>query len=164
MSLTVSLGAMAASLFLAAAPVSDAEPDYDALAERDAAIFVAAFDECDIEKLETLFTEDFEFYHDRSGQIADSRAEFLDDARRGCEARARGDNEHLRRELDEASVKIYPMEKYGAIQMGDHSFYRVNDDGSETLVGHAKFIHLWRFKDGEWRVAREYSYDHQNVN
>jgi hypothetical protein len=28
------------------------------------------------------------------------------------------------------------------------------------VVGEAKFIHLWRYKDGAWKVARVISYDH----
>jgi len=35
--------------------------------------------------------------------------------------------------------------------------------GGETLVGIARYSHLWRREDGVWRVARILSYDHRDV-
>ena len=34
-----------------------------------------------------------------------------------------------------------------------------NDDTQTVGVG--KFIHLWRYKDGAWKVTRVISYDHR---
>ncbi len=31
----------------------------------------------------------------------------------------------------------------------------------EIGVGEAKFITVWQFKNGEWKVARVISYDHE---
>jgi hypothetical protein len=30
-------------------------------------------------------------------------------------------------------------------------------------VGEAKFIHLWQFKNGDWKITRVISYDHHSL-
>lgn len=42
-------------------------PLYDELARMDSALFEAAFVTCDEDKFRAIFTEDAEFYHDRTG-------------------------------------------------------------------------------------------------
>jgi hypothetical protein len=31
------------------------------------------------------------------------------------------------------------------------------------VVGEAKFVQLWQYKDGAWKVSRVISYDHETV-
>src|SRR5262249_35485094 len=71
-----------------------------------------------------------------------------------------------RRELIKGSMQVYPINNYGAVQLGDHRFYvtenaRLADgQGKEVLSGVAKFIHVWKYENGEWRISRVFSYDH----
>ena len=37
---------------------------------------------------------------------------------------------------------------------------RGNDSKSLLTVGEGKFIHLWQYKDGAWKITRVISYDH----
>jgi hypothetical protein len=30
-------------------------------------------------------------------------------------------------------------------------------------VGEAKFVTLWHYKDGAWKISRAISFDHENV-
>ena len=59
----------------------------------------------------------------------------------------------LRRELIKGSMQVYPIKNYGAVQLGDHRFY-VTENGKEVLSGVAKFIHVWKYENGEWRISQ----------
>ncbi len=121
---------------------------YDELAGMDARLFDAAFVACDQAAFKALFTEDAEFYHDKAG------ASFGDAARtlKSC-PRANG----VTRTLVPGSLEVYPMQGYGAIQMGRHVFARAGEPGAEE----AKFVHLWKRGPDGWRLARVLSFDHQ---
>jgi len=121
---------------------------YDELAAMDRALFDAAFVNCDGAKFKSLFTEDAEFYHDRDGAMTGREATEL----RGCPR-----DEGVRRVLVEGSLEVYPIKDYGAIQIGRHTFTKAGEEGT----GIAKFVHLWRFSDGQWRLARVLSFDHR---
>jgi hypothetical protein len=66
----------------------------------------------------------------------------------------------LRREAVAGTVKVYPLNNYGALISGEHVFY-INETGKkEKLDGLAKFTQLWQFKNNEWKMSRVLSYDH----
>ncbi len=64
------------------------------------------------------------------------------------------------RELVPGSLEVYPIAHYGAVEIGVHRFLHpgTQDHG---VVGEAKFIHLWQYKDGAWKVSRVISFDHE---
>ena len=125
-----------------------AGPLYDELAGMDKALFEAAFLTCDAARFKAIFTEDAEFYHDRTG------ASFGDAARtmKSC-PRDNG----VTRTLLPGSLEVYPLQGYGAVQMGRHVFARAGEAGSEE----AKFVHLWKREGDGWRLARVLSFDHR---
>ncbi|PTT93305.1 nuclear transport factor 2 family protein [Pelomonas sp. HMWF004] len=123
-------------------------PLFDALARMDQELFDAAFVKCDASKFRALFTDDAEFYHDRTGLAAGDAVRTLKTCPR--------DN-GVTRTLVPGSLEVYPMQGYGAIQMGRHVFAKKGEPGSEV----AKFVHLWKQEDGVWRLARVLSFDHK---
>lgn len=123
-------------------------PLYDALAAMDRALFDAAFVDCDAAKFRSLFTENAEFYHDLDGARTGEAVATL----RDC-PRDRG----VERVLVEGSLEVYPIKDFGAVQTGRHLFRTAGQQD----VGIAKFVHLWRFSDGQWRLARVLSFDHR---
>lgn len=133
---------------------------FNELALKDGEVFDAVFNKCNVERLGELVTEDFEFYHDKGGQVAKSGKEFVDLIRSICERQSRGEDYRSRRALIRNSLVVYPINNYGAVQMGAHRFYPlVRGKAIET----AKFTHLWKKENGQWRLARVLSYDHKNV-
>lgn len=122
---------------------------YDELAERDAALFDAAFVACDESTFQGLFTKDAEFYHDQSGATFGEQVRALN----GCPA----DN-GIRRIRVPASLRVYPINNYGAIQTGEHWFV---EEGASTST-RAQFIHVWKRDGDSWRLARVLSFDHQS--
>ncbi len=130
------------------------------LAEKDRQLFDAVFG-CKLDLLASLIADDFEFVHDKHGQTADSGAVFMDGMRANCKAQETGDNFRARRELVEGSMTVHVLNKYGAMQMGEHRFYALQSGQPDRLTETGKFIDLWRQIEGEWKLARVISYDHR---
>jgi hypothetical protein len=114
--------------------------------------------------MEALFTEDFEFYHDKGGATI-GREEFLAPIRAQCAQQNADAPQPAKRILTEGSLEVFPLYKegilYGAIQHGIHSFKFLNQDKEYQQGDTAKFTHLWVLEDGQWKIKRELSYDHQ---
>jgi Domain of unknown function (DUF4440) len=131
----------------------------EAIAQKDRELFDAVFETCDLAKLKTLLTDDFEFYHDKGGFTPG--AKFLDNIKGTCERQEQGIDFKGRRVLDVASVTVYPLANYGAIQVGVHKFYAVKKGKPDQPTEIAKFTHVWKNVDGQWKLARSLSYDHR---
>lgn len=61
---------------------SEQQQLFDTLKEKDRLIFDASFETCDLETLDRLVAEDFEFYHDQSG-VTPSKQAFLEITKNG---------------------------------------------------------------------------------
>jgi hypothetical protein len=123
---------------------------YVEIAHMDSVLF-NAFNSRDITEFKTLFTDDLEFYHDKGG---------LTDYTFSIESlkRTAASNTDLKRELIPGSLEVYPVKDYGAIQIGSHRFCHTENDKPDC--GTFKFVHIWKKKDGEWKISRVVSYDH----
>jgi len=128
---------------------SDAELT-KAVGALDKALF-DAYNTCNLDKLGGMVADDLEFYHDKTG-LAVGKQVFLD----AIKANICG---KVRRELVPGSLEVYPMHGYGAVEIGVHRFYHPGTQDHD-VVGEAKFVHLWQYKDGVWKVTRVISYDH----
>ncbi|WP_430908065.1 nuclear transport factor 2 family protein [Maribacter sp. 2-571] len=137
---------------------------YQTLMQQDSILFEAAFDTCDVATLEGIFTEDFEFYHDKGG-LSEGRAMFLGPMRENCEKRDASKPQASKRILITNSLEVYPLYKkdvlYGAIQHGVHRFESLDENNTYVKGDIAKFTHVWIKEDNIWKVKRELSYDHQ---
>ena len=106
------------------------------------------------------FVEDLEFYHDKTGMIS-SRKSMLE----ALEVMLCGNSKvKTRRELIEDSLMVYPLDNFGAIQVGEHQYYRSFDGQPEELVEVAKFTHVWKNDETGWKISRVLSYDHQPIS
>lgn len=137
---------------------------FDILKEKDSILFEAAFNNCGIETLKNLFTEDFEFYHDKGG-LTEGKAAFVGGIQEGCSNRDPILPQPSKRILVPGSLEVYPMYKngdlYGAVQHGIHRFEFLNEKQEYQKGDIAKFTHVWILLDGNWKIKRELSYDHQ---
>lgn len=150
------------SFFLSYAQVSPESDLHSTLKAKDSLLFDAAFNRCEIETMKALFTEDFEFYHDKVG-LTSGREEFLEPVRVNCESWV-GKMQPSKRILIDNSLEVYPLynqgELYAAIQHGIHRFEFLNAEGEYQKGDTARFTHLWVLEDGAWKIKRELSYDH----
>jgi hypothetical protein len=134
---------------------------YKTILRKDSLLFNVGFNTCDIKQFERLLSEDFEFFHDTDS--ISQKTKFLNDIKNGlC---ASPTTYQSRRELDKKKTEIFPLYKdsvlYGAIQIGEHSFYENIEENPERFASMAKFTHLWILENGEWKLLRSLSYDHQ---
>jgi uncharacterized protein (TIGR02246 family) len=121
-----------------------------AITALDAALF-DSYNRCDLEKFATFFADDVEFYHDQGG-VTLGKEKLTDSIKKNICGK-------VTRELVPGSLEVHHMKGYGAVQMGVHRFHHPGHDDIEP-VGEAKFIHLWQYKDGAWKITRVISYDH----
>lgn len=144
---------------LAAAPTA---PDSlrEQIRQADTRLFAAAFDACDADKAASMTTEDMEFFHDKAGKSASNRDDFRRSVAALCESN-RANHTHLRRELVESSLQVFPLHDERALEIGDHRFHERDAKGVERWTGQARFIQVWRRVQGQWQVERVISYDHR---
>ena len=115
----------------------------------DGAVF-DAYNHCDLPKFASYFSDDVEFYHDQGG-ITLGKEKLVESVKNNICGK-------VTRELVASTLEIHPMKGIGAIEMGMHLFH--HPDPKEA-VGEGKFIHLWRYENGAWKITRVVSYDHR---
>lgn len=111
--------------------------------------------------LNSHLADDVEFYHDLGGTVLGYEA--LAKVNAGMDStKNRG-----RRVVVPDTLRIFPMRRgpdvYGAIVMGEHDFFSAESGKIVKKKFRSSFTHLMLRKDGVWKVARIYSYNHQMV-
>jgi len=109
-----------------------------------------AYNNCDLATLGALVTDDLEFYHDNTG-LAVGRQPFVDSTRKYICGK-------VQRVLVPDSLQVYRLNHYGAVETGVHRFQHPGHE--DEGVGEAKFVMIWQFKGGNWKLSRVISYDH----
>lgn len=120
----------------------DSKALYDTIVRMDS-IFFEAYNNCRMDVMSSLISENIEFYHDRGG-LDTSKSNILASIKKYvCNT--------TRRELLPGSIEVYPVPNFGAIQIGAHRFHNTKENSTSR---YARFITLWRREQGEWRMAR----------
>ena len=122
-----------------------------AVASLDAALF-DSYNTCHLEKFASFFTDDVEFYHDLDG-VTHGKESLTNSIKNNICGK-------VTRELVPGSLQVYPLKGYGAVEMGVHRFHHPGHDDDTEPVGEGKFIHLWQYKAGAWKITKVISYDH----
>ncbi len=129
------------------------------LQTNDSLLFELGFNQCDTNQVRNLTSSDFELYHDQAG-ITNSRAAFIQSIVGLCSMDYRPT-----REPDINSFKVHLLKQngkvYGAIQNGTHRFYGEEENKPKYLTSTADFTHLWVLEDGNWKLRRVLSFNHQ---
>ena len=157
-SLAISSRMLAVALFVVTLPCANAQTPkstpttQDALYQTVAALDTKLFDavnNCDMKTVDSMWADDAEFYHDKNGLMV-GRQNIVDAIKNNLCGK-------VTRQLVPGTLEVYPLNGYGAVEIGVHRFYHPNDNEN---VGEAKFIHVWQNKDGVWKITRVISYDH----
>jgi ketosteroid isomerase-like protein len=143
-------------------PGAKARPGlYEEILNADAEFFKAFFDTCDVETVRRYVTDDFEMFHDKGGRVSTSGAQFVKETQEKCRRQQEGTDFLSTRKLVPETVRVYPINNYGAIETGTHRFYAIQKGKPDRLTETAQFTHVWKEENGQWRLARALSYDHQ---
>src|SRR6187402_2807448 len=132
----------------AQAPAAD--PLFKTIEALDTRLF-DAYNNCDLVTMGALVSDDLEFYHDKTG-LAVGKAPFIESIKNNICGK-------VQRKLVKGSLEVYPLNGFGAVEIGTHRFYHPKSEAQDG-VGEAKFVMLWQQKDGVWKITRVISYDH----
>jgi hypothetical protein len=155
-----------------AAPVVEGAPQYHlkpgaaqtpettaAIKQADTDLFAAVFDRCDTAAVAAKLTGDFRFVHDKDGES--SREKFLANLKGHCDRVKTGEDFPARRELVDGSLEVWPINGYGALELGTHRFYARLPGKPETLTETGNFTILWKQEGGKWLMSESISYGHK---
>lgn len=145
--------AMPATASLAAPVDEKTDALFATIAALDGQVF-EAFNHCDdpaqLKKHASYFAPGVEFYHDTGGVTWTREAMIANTKKYACG--------HYRRELVAGTLKVYPIQGFGAIAEGSHRFCSVAGGSCEGL---ADFVMVWQQSQGRWRITRALSYGHR---
>ena len=116
---------------------------YDVIVMKDKEYF-DAYNTCDMKTQASLYAEDLEFFHDKGG-LSTSKQEVLT----ALEENICG---KVTRTLIAGSIEVYPINNYGAIEIGYHKFY--NNQEPNAISKPSKFIMLWKQEGEEWLISK----------
>lgn len=125
---------------------------FDTIKALDSKLF-DAYNHCDLPALGAMVTDDLEFYHDQTG-LSVGRDPFVAAIKQNICGK-------VERSLVPGSLEVYPLNGFGAVEIGIHRFRRPGHP--EDLAGEAKFVTLWQNKNGSWKLTRAISYDHEQL-
>ena len=115
----------------------------------DAKVF-DAYNHCDLVTFGNAFVPGVEFYHDQGGATFDRKTVVANTKKYICGK--------VRRELTSASLRIYPVKDFGAIEEGEHRFCELSTGNCEGI---AKFVIVWKHARRGWVITRVLSYGHR---
>jgi hypothetical protein len=139
------------SLTGAAQATEQHDPLFNTIQSLDAKLF-DAYNHCDLATLGAMVSDDLEFYHDQTG-LSVGKTPFLAAIKQNICGK-------VERTLLVDTLEVYPLKGYGAVEIGVHRFSHPGHP--EAGMGDAKFVTLWQNKDGEWKVTRVISYEHNH--
>jgi len=107
-------------------------------------VYFTAYNNCDMVTQAELYDEDLEFYHDKGG-LSTSKQDIL----KSIEENICG---KVTRELVEGSIEVYPINGYGAVEIGMHKFHNKQEPDAISIP--SKFITIWKQQGDNWLIAR----------
>lgn len=115
---------------------------YDSIVHMDS-VWEDSYNNCKLDVQGQLISDDLEFYHDRTGLMTSKKALI--------EALKNNICGKVTRELLKGSIEVYPINNYGAVEMGYHRFHNKTEN---VTGGYSRFILIWRHEKGQWQITR----------
>ena len=107
-------------------------------------VFFDAYNACDMEKQASIFSDSIEFFHDKGGLI-NSKSAILKATKENICGK-------VTRYIIPGSIEVYPINKYGAVEIGFHRFYNNQEPNAESKP--SKFIIIWKKENENWRITK----------
>lgn len=106
--------------------------------------FFDAYNNCDLEKQAEIYADDIEFLHDKGGLMT-SKTELIESTKKYICGK-------VTRQLVANSIEVYPINNYGAVEIGFHKFYNNQEHDAESKP--SKFIIIWKKDHQNWKITR----------
>jgi ketosteroid isomerase-like protein len=116
---------------------------YDSIVAMDAA-WEDAYNNCKLDVMSDVISEDLEFYHDQGG-LTTSKPQLMEAFKNNICGK-------VTRELKKGSIEVSPIPNYGAVQMGMHAFHNSQEPNAKPHF--SKFVHVWKREGKKWRITR----------
>lgn len=107
-------------------------------------LFFAAYNNCKMAVMDSIFSENIEFYHDQGG-LSTSKSDLMLALKNNICGK-------VTRHLLAGSIEVYPIANYGAVEMGVHRFH--NSQEKENPIRYSKFVHIWKKENSGWKLTR----------
>ena len=107
-------------------------------------VFFDAYNACNIEIQKSIYSDSIEFFHDKAGLI-NSKSELI----QGTLDNICG---KVTRHLVPGSIEVYPINHYGAVEIGFHRFY--NNQEPDANSSPSKFIVIWKRENLNWKITK----------
>lgn len=123
------------------------QPDDKALEDEIALMdktFFDAYNQCDLKKQESIFSDDLEFFHDKNG-LNRSKSEIMKSTEKYICGK-------VTRTLIPGSLEVYPIANYGAVEIGFHKFFNNQEPNAESKP--SKFIIIWKKENDNWKITK----------
>ena len=115
---------------------------YNIIFQQDS-IFFQAYNTCDLDKQSEYYSDNIEFYHDKGG-LTTSKKEILEATKKNICGK-------VRRKLIKSSLEVYPINGYGAVEIGMHEFQNLQQNQESNP---SKFIIIWQQDADKWKITR----------
>ncbi|WP_153798285.1 nuclear transport factor 2 family protein [Foetidibacter luteolus] len=107
-------------------------------------LYFDTYNTCNLEKMNSLMSDSLEFYHDKGG-LSTSKSGVIEAIKNNICGK-------VSRILVPGSIEVYPINNYGAVEIGYHRFQNHAEGGSVSRPG--KFIIIWQKTAGQWQITR----------
>ena len=116
---------------------------YQKIVELDKQYF-DAYNQCDLKKQESMYSENLEFFHDKGG-LSTSRDGIISSIQENICGK-------VTRELVKGSIEVYPINNYGAVEIGYHKFSNKLESNETPKL--SKFIIIWQNQNDQWQITK----------
>jgi len=106
--------------------------------------FFDAYNTCDLKTQNELISEDIEFFHDKGG-LSTSKTQIMEAMKNNICGK-------VTRILIDGTIEVYPIQGYGAVQMGEHKFFNNEEPNAKQIP--SKFVTIWKNDNGTWTMTR----------
>ena len=107
-------------------------------------LFFDAYNNCKLAVMDSIFSENIEFYHDQGG-LSTSKSDLMLALKNNICGK-------VTRHLLAGSIEVYPIANYGAVEMGVHRFH--NSQEKVNPIRYSKFVHIWKKESTGWKLTR----------
>ena len=118
---------------------NNSKQELEAIITYHDSIFWKGFNTCNLKILKDYVSDDLEFYHDKDGLTKGAKTFLKISEKNLCSSK---NNWRLRREAIQGSIKVYPINNYGAVEIGYHTFFNNREPNAKSTP--SKFIAIWK--------------------
>ena len=131
-------------LILLCSLYSSAQDDlYRTVVKLDSTFF-HAYNTCDLTTQDAFYSDNIEFFHDKSG-LETSKKKILDATKENICGK-------VTRELVKGSIEVSPLPGYGAVELGMHMFHNNQEPNAKPHA--SRFVIIWKNDNGKWTITK----------